>query len=300
MLSRNAVSACRQRTRACLHAPSRSLASVADAPSSSASSSSSASTPTSILNAAVILNRSPILTRTPTLFERAYYAYQSRIRRALFNPFPTEFYFKTGSLLEKKFAREEKLREREAFGGAWAVKRQAGVPDEEVGIPSSTDPTDNMGEEPMEPPAPRIHESDRTGDVKSLDRMGERNLYLLVRGKDHSGKEVWRFPQGSVKEGELLHQAASRDLHAECGENMDTWIVGQKPIAVHQSPLPESPQRALGGELYTFFLKAHILAGQVRPDGKNVTDFAWLTKEEVEPKVDKTYWASVKDILSDY
>src|SRR6266849_3783603 len=52
------------------------------------------------LHTAVILNRSPILTRTPTSFERAYYAYQARIQRALHNPFPHDFYFKPGSLLE--------------------------------------------------------------------------------------------------------------------------------------------------------------------------------------------------------
>ncbi|RDX42690.1 hypothetical protein OH76DRAFT_1410951 [Lentinus brumalis] len=298
MLSRNAVSTCRHRSRACLHAPSRSLASVAS--SSSSAASSEPSTSKAVLHAAVILNRSPIITRTPTLFERAYYAYQSRIRRALFNPFPTDFYFKTGSLLEKKFAREEKVREREAFGGPWTVKRQGPESEDEVGT-STADQAESMGEEPMDPPAPRIHESDRTGDVKSLDRMSERNLYLLVRGKDHLGNEVWRFPQGGLHEGEHLHQAALRDLTAECGENMDTWIVGKKPIAVHQAPLSESVKKSLGGaELYTFFLKAHILAGQARPNGTNVTDFAWLTKEEIEPRVDQAYWASVKDILSDF
>lgn len=103
---------------------------------------------------------------------------------------------------------------------------------------------------------------------------------------------------------------------------MDAWVVGKKPIAVHQPSLPESTKKTLGGEvsrrlhvpshcppeltlpspsqLYTFFLKAHILAGQVRPDGKNVTDFAWLTKEEIEPRVEKDYWASVEGILSDF
>ncbi|EIW60631.1 mitochondrial 54S ribosomal protein YmL17/YmL30 [Trametes versicolor FP-101664 SS1] len=303
MLSRNVAAVCRQRTRACLHAPSRSLASVADAPAASSSTSSAASAPNVVLNAAVILNRSPILTRTPTLFERAYFAYQSRIRRAIFNPFPTEFYFKTGSLLERKFAREERLREREAFGGPWSLKRRkpAAAAMDEDGVPlASGDQADNMGEEPVEPPAPRIHESDKTGDVKSLDRKGERNLYLLVRGKDHAGKQVWRFPQGPLQEGEQLHKAALRDLEAECGINMDAWVVGKKPIAVYQPSLPESTKKTLGGELYTFFLKAHILAGQVRPDGKNVTDFAWLTKEEIELRVEKDYWASVEGILSDF
>ncbi len=99
---------------------------------------------------------------------------------------------------------------------------------------------------------------------------------------------------------------------------MDTWVVSRKPIAVYQPSLPESTKKSLGGEvcttsidptfwlmllysqLYTFFLKGHILAGQARPDGKNVTDFAWLTKEEIESRVEKDYWASVKDILSDH
>ncbi len=197
-----------------MHASSRSLASVAEVPSSSAASPSSASTsttPNAVINAAVILNRSPILTRTPSLFERAYYTYQSRIRRALFNPFPTEFYFKTGSLLEKKFGREEKRREKEAFGGPWSLKRSdRGVEEdgELASIQVSPDQAVNMGEEHMDPPAPRTHEADNKGDVKSLDRLGERNLYLLVWGKDHTGKEVWRFPQGGLQDGELLHQVS--------------------------------------------------------------------------------------------
>ena len=58
-------------------------------------------------------------------------------------------------------------------------------------------------------PMPRIHESDKSGDVKELNRQGERNLYLLVHGKDSSGKQVWRFPQGGLKEDEALHQVSS-------------------------------------------------------------------------------------------
>lgn len=289
MWSRNVASVCKRRTRgmfydmrihglcldsdfvACLHAPSRSLASVAEAPTASSSTSDAVSAPNVVLNAAVILNRSPILTRTPTLFERAYFAYQSRVRRALYNPFPTDFYFKTGSLLERKFAKEERLREAEAFGGQWSIKRRkqaASELDEDGVLIASPDQAETMGEEAVEPTAPRVHESDKTGDVKSLDRKGERNLYLLVRGKDHTGKQVWRFPQGGLEEGELLHkvraltwfysavsncsyQAASRDLEAECGINMDTWIVGKKPVAVHRPSLPESTKKSLGGEVST-------------------------------------------------
>ena len=42
------------------------------------------------------------------------------------------------------------------------------------------------------------------------------------------------------------------------------------------------------------------MAGQVKPENKNIKDFAWLTKEEVEMRLEKDYWDAVKDILSDY
>ena len=42
------------------------------------------------------------------------------------------------------------------------------------------------------------------------------------------------------------------------------------------------------------------MQGQVRPDGKKVLDFAWLTKEEIQNQVDEYYWNGVKDILSDF
>ncbi|KAJ3482133.1 hypothetical protein NLI96_g7186 [Meripilus lineatus] len=283
MFARRAISSCRKVPR--LHTQ-RTLATVADTPSTSNPSSppapkasSSSTKPT--ISTSIILNRSPFLTRTPTKFEQTYYSYHSRIQRALHNPFPLDFYFKQGSLLEGKFLKEEDVREREAFGGRrneeQAESSQAGV---EV-----------IGQEEEVKPMPRVSEADKTGDVRSLDRNGERNLYLLLRVKDGENS-VWRFPQGGIQEGELLHEAAHRDLKSQCGTGMDTWVVSRKPIGVYQSPL--------NAEDHVFFYKAHILAGQVKPDGVNVTDFAWLTKQEIKTHVSKSYWTGVKDMLSDF
>jgi large subunit ribosomal protein L46 len=162
------------------------------------------------IRAGIILNRSPILTQAPTAFESAYYEYQTRIRRALHNPFPYEFYFKQGSPLEARFTREERTREREAFGfgeDGEGVKveeveadgtRAAGADQE-----AEESRTEEEGEEVL---ASRIHEADVKGDVQSLDRRGDRNLYLLLLEKGE--KPVWRFPQGELEKGELLHQAS--------------------------------------------------------------------------------------------
>lgn len=90
---------------------------------------------------------------------------------------------------------------------------------------------------------------------------------------------------------------------------MDTWIVGRKPVGVLK-PSSDSQVRSLSSSIPylcahivqnpVFFFKGHIMAGQVRVDGKSVQDFAWLTKEEIGEKLDKEYWEGVKDILSDF
>ncbi|KAF9808972.1 hypothetical protein IEO21_07661 [Rhodonia placenta] len=300
MLARNAFNSSRAQARAtCLCTHARTLATVTDTagPSSTAAPSGTSGHKKSKpnINTAVILNRSPIITRTPSPFERAYYAYHARIQRALFNPFPGDFYFKQGSLLEGKFAEEEKERERLAFGGPRFGKGKE--PDGDSAAATAPSMVEEVvstesGEECM----PRIHEADIKGDVRSLDRQGERNLYLLLQGKDQSGRNVWRFPQGGIREGELLHEAAERDLHDECGPNMDTWVVSRNPIGVYKPTIDSiSPS-----QIYVFFYKAHIMAGQARPDGKNILDFAWLTKEEIQPRVDQQYWSGVRDMLSDF
>lgn len=64
-----------------------------------------------------------------------------------------------------------------------------------------------MGQEEDETVLGRWHEADEKGDVKSLDRFGQRNLYLVVRSKgQQDGKEVWKFPEGEMRPGELLHE----------------------------------------------------------------------------------------------
>ncbi|KAL6309148.1 39S mitochondrial ribosomal protein L46-domain-containing protein [Sparassis latifolia] len=304
MFRQNALSACRRSTRACISAHARSLATLTDTPNPSTSfpppkPPQPAQKAIPVINAAVILNRSPILTRTLTVFEQTYYDYQSRIQRALFNPFADEFYFKPGALLEGKFDAEEKAREREAFGrvrpgGSTESRDDSATPDAAAIPPEETaDSTPAPEQKPM----PRIHEADKTGDVRSLDRQGERNLYLLLQAKADSGAAVWRFPQGDVEKDEVLHTAAERDLRAECGTQMDTWVVSRKPVGVYE---PSTPNGAKSDQTYVFFYKAHILAGQVQPDGKKILDFAWLTKEEIEPRVDAQYWSGVKDMLSDF
>jgi len=158
--------------------------------------------PRPLLTTAIILNRSPLITRTPTAFERAYYKYQARIQRALHNPFPYDFYFKQGSPLETRFNLEERRRERRAFGKPYGLESDAGGEKPTIGA------QEGEGEVIM----PRRHEADIKNDVKSLDRKGQRNLYLLLKSTDGE-KTVWRFPQGAVERGDLLQQV---QINVDC------------------------------------------------------------------------------------
>jgi large subunit ribosomal protein L46 len=46
----------------------------------------------------------------------------------------------------------------------------------------------------IERPAPRVTEADKQNDQKSLDRLLQRTLYLLVKTK----QGYWKFPSSSV------------------------------------------------------------------------------------------------------
>ncbi|KAG7092188.1 hypothetical protein E1B28_008557 [Marasmius oreades] len=247
-----------------------------------------------IIGTSILLNRSPILTRSPTPFERAYYSYQARIRRALHNPFPYDFYFKQGSILETRFNIEERKREKIAFGPTFGVEDELDREKAAANQAAAEQLAEQEGEN--EEMMPRVHPSDTARDTKSLDRKGRRNVWLLLQ--DHN--DLWRFPQGNIVKGELLHQAAHRDMFAQCGERIDAWIVSRSPIGMYK---PEPKLSAKGTPLpeeVSFFFKAHIMAGQVHPDKEKTKDFAWLTKQEIEPLVSKHYWEGVKDMLSDY
>ena len=158
------------------------------------------------IQTAILLNRSPMLTHPSTTFETAYYEYNAHIARALFNPFPKEFYFKPGSILEKQFKREERRREKEAFN--WgkrpgAQKRSSGRKGQRK---RSSSAMGLLVKEEEEVLLPRRTEADEKGDVKSLDRKGHRNLYLLI--KKNRGRNDWRLPGGStdLQGQELLHE----------------------------------------------------------------------------------------------
>lgn len=97
-------------------------------------------------------------------------------------------------------------------------------------------------------------------------------------------------------------QAAERILVQTAGLNMNTWIVGHVPAGHHIiDPYlnKETSKRTIGEK--TFFMKARIMAGQanLKDNLFGLSDFKWLTKQELQKHVAPKYFSSIKNMLAD-
>lgn len=296
------------------------------------------------IHAGVVLSRPPLITRDLHPFESAFFLYQRRLNERLALPFTRYFYFKKKTPADIEWKRKIKDRltpardigrykgygdeawNDEVLVGAeesnvqWQVERlledaekPAAKGEAEHGAGTS-EVEAKPDIEAIEKPMPRVTEADLKNDVKSLNRMLQRTLYLLVKNKE--GK--WAFPADRLVGKEALHsvrkpkllylqstdkqQAAERILLDAGGINMNTWLIGRVPVGHHQidfTPQTAKNPNELG--LKTFFMRARIMAGQLNlTDNKlGLSDFKWLAKEEVEKEVDRKYWHSVKNMLAE-
>jgi large subunit ribosomal protein L46 len=85
---------------------------------------------------------------------------------------------------------------------------------------------------------------------------------------------------------------------------MNTWIVGRVPVAhVVTRPLFKDEGASVlekRGEKI-FFLKGRIMAGQVdlKDNKHGLTDFMWLTREELQEVLPEEYYRHVRLMMAD-
>ncbi|KAI8336149.1 39S mitochondrial ribosomal protein L46-domain-containing protein [Chlamydoabsidia padenii] len=221
--------------------------------------------------ASVILTRGPQIIRDATPFEQAYFDYQEKLERQQSAVFPQDFYFKKGSVAERRWKEDVQARD-------------TAMKDPSVSLSQSVKADTETTNE-------RITQADKENDIKKLDRALQRHLYLIV--KQHN---QWQFPQTDLHTNEYLHEAAERQLKEACGKDMDVWFVGRQPITFYK----QSPSRKEETEgLKIFFMKARMYAGQAKPNNKDVSDYAWLTKDELATYLTPDYYKAIKDSLGD-
>ncbi|KAF9168254.1 54S ribosomal protein L17 mitochondrial [Actinomortierella ambigua] len=302
-----------------LSAAARSYASSAPQLDSNISKSSSnlvSSTKPLIVNnqrivAGAVVSRQPLILRDLLPFEQEYFQYQKDLERDHAAPFAAEFYFKKGSVAERRWRQSEadRMAAQKAGGaGAKAAEASSSSSSSSAAATEAGGEDEDMTEEERVAAQEakvefndRVTEADRKNDIRSLERALARTLYLIV--KKPRDQHAWQFPQGGVHVTENLQEAAGRELAEECGANMDLWFVGRVPIGHYNysfsKAFRENTENPAVSGAKVFFMKAHIFAGQVQVDNKEIVDYAWVTKQEMKDYVSAEYYEAVKDMLSD-
>ncbi|SCU96810.1 LADA_0H02872g1_1 [Lachancea dasiensis] len=262
-----------------------------------------ASTPQSrTIKAGLILSRIPIVTQDLTSLEKQYYDYQSELEKRLMWTFPQYFYYRKGTLAEKRFLAAQKGPVSRQ-PGVWFPK---GIPDvkhnrerrtkQVVNLPHSlsnggSSEEGSDGDSISRPIVPnsRITQADKSSDLQSLERGLSSTLYLLV--KNNTGQ--WKFPSFPVKSSldskkRPLHATAEAGLRDLGGPNINTWSISNTPAGVLNSP-----------EAAEFLIKSHIISGrfELQPNSQ-YNEFAWLTKKEIQQRVDEAYYQTLACLLA--
>lgn len=157
------------------------------------------------------MSRQPLILRDLSPFEQQYYLYQKNLERDHAAPFGSEFYFKKGSVAERRWKQQESER---LSGSSTSPSTTTSTSSKPTSTESSTESSqlqDEISEEDRVAALEaqiqfndRITEADRQKDMKSLERALARTLYLIV--KKPREQHAWQFPQGGVRVCENLQE----------------------------------------------------------------------------------------------
>ena len=187
------------------------------------------------IKASVLLSRPPLLTRDLTPFEKAYFLYQRRLNERLALPFTRYFYYQTGTPGDVEWKRKIKDRStpareigkysgygEEAWNDEVLIGDSVSEPEEQIQA-LVRDAEDKEGgrsgvrggkqDEVIEKPVRRLTESDEKNDVRSLNRLLMRTLYLVVKKRDRGiTRGSWAFPSCELEGKESLHTVLSSPI----------------------------------------------------------------------------------------
>lgn len=186
------------------------------------------------LNCSIILSRPPVITRDLHPFESAYFLYQRRLNERTALPFTRYFYYKKGTPADIEWKRKQKERitpardigKYNAYGkDGWhdelLVDAQESERDHQMEMLLSDadttveDEEENSGrgkqvqkqlrkKNEIERPSPRVTEADEQADLRNLNRLLKRCLYLVVQDKDGQ----WAFPTSRLDAREYLSKVS--------------------------------------------------------------------------------------------
>lgn len=131
------------------------------------------------------------------------------------------------------------------------------------------------------------------GDVRSVRRLKESSLFLIVR---YGGASSWTFPKT-----DRPHEQPMRDTLLDlCGQQLGTkfspYIMGACPFAHRKRSSSIHP--GIEGRSI-FYYRGRLLPGMdiTLPDDTSVTDWAWCSRSELPLRLSTGEWYATRDSL---
>lgn len=207
-----------------------------------------------------------------------------------------------GSKISKTQKKKKEKKEGVSDAGAAGGKQKGGEQDEADSLYQKAEETAYREETledvraKMERLSPRITAADLANDRKSLNRALASRLYLIVQ-KPRT-EHAWQFPQGGRESGETMRQCCERELREEIGTKMKVHFWSNAPAGCYSYPYPDNYSHNDGHHgSKVFFYHAEYVSGEPHPDNKEVVDFAWVTRDELQEYFDPQLFKFVRDML---
>ena len=150
-------------------------------------------------------------------------------------------------------------------------------------------------------PASRESEADRTGDRKSVKRAMTLPLRLVARYQ--LGRDIfWDLPTIKHHQGETLRDTAERAVIENLGGNLDVKILGNAPWSFYKVKYPKHFQQSSEREGAKVWIFKGILLNHFFDDpqvklAKNISDYQWLTRTELENNLHSKAYKALNNML---
>ncbi|XP_041377704.1 39S ribosomal protein L46, mitochondrial-like [Gigantopelta aegis] len=143
-------------------------------------------------------------------------------------------------------------------------------------------------------PASRNTDADKSDDRTSVQRKLDRKLILIVK-QQLGDQSHWVFPQGLWKDGESMRQTAERVLQDCSDGKLDARFEGNAPCGLHKYKFKRESENGVK----IFFFRASYAKGNIDLTNKRVSDFLWVTKDELTEYLAPAYMKSITNFVID-